>query len=391
MKTQELQDMWKIPLFDIRLDQAAINAVQEVMRSGWLTMGEVTKNFESLFAEFLNIKYAIAVSNGTAALHLANMALDIRDGDEVICPSLTFVAGANSIVYVGGQPVFADIAGYDQLNISPQDIKAKITSRTKAVQVVHYAGHPCDMGPIKKIADEYRLYIIEDCAHAPGAEYNGKLCGTIGDVGCFSFFTNKNMTTAEGGMVVTNNDQLANTVRLMRSHGMTTLTMDRYRGQTLSYDVVELGFNYRMDEMRAALGVVQLNNLNDVNNKRYRFTQLYKDRLSHISGLTIPFRDSGSASACHIFPVILDENINREKFIAYLKHRGIQTSIHYPPAHLFDFYKRTFGFEEGILPLTEAVARRELTLPLYPSMGDDAVQYVCDAIEDYFRKGEKCR
>lgn len=380
--------MWQIPLFDITLGQKELDAVHEVIRSGWLTMGEVTANFEKLFAEFLGVNHALAVSSGTAALHLANMALEISVGDEVICPSLTFVAGPNSILYVGARPVFADVECVHHPNISPENIESKITEKTKAIQVVHYAGHPCRMELIKEIADRHKLRVIEDCAHAPGALYQGMQCGTMGDIGCFSFFSNKNLTTAEGGMIVTNNKRLARKVRLMRSHGMTTLTMDRYHGTSHSYDVVELGYNYRLDEMRSALGIVQLNRLNEVNRRRHRLAKIYRKRLNACGGITPAFADSDGDEVFHILPAVLDENMNRYHFIEDLRTKGIQTSIHYPPAHLFEIYRRRFGHGKGFLPQTEEFGRREVTLPLYPSMGEETVHHVCDAVEDFFRKGD---
>jgi dTDP-4-amino-4,6-dideoxygalactose transaminase len=379
--------MWKVPLFDISFDEKEVIAAQEVLRSGWLTMGEITQEFEQLFAEFTGVKHAIAVSSCTAALHMANRALEIGQGDEVICPSLTFVAGANSIVYTGAQPVFADITSLNDFSISPQDIETNITPRTKAIQVVHYGGYPCDMDQIMDLAKTHQLHVISDCAHAIGAEYKGKMLGSIGDIGCFSFFSNKNMTTGEGGMITTNNDELAAKIRLMRSHGMTTLTLDRHKGHAFSYDVVELGFNYRIDEIRSAIGIVQLEKLPSGNYRRRELSKMYREKLSDIDGLEIPYKNNYGSSSHHIFPVFLDKNIDRHNFMKHLKDKGIQTSIHYPPIHQFEFYQRNFGNKEGVLPLTEDIAKREVSLPLYPSMGDEDVTYVCDIAIEYLKKG----
>ena len=381
--------MWKVPLFDIAFDEKEVAAVQQVIQSGWLTMGQVTENFEKLFAKHIGVRHAIAVSNGTAALHLANLSLGVSNGDEVICPSLTFVAGANSIVYAGGQPVFAEITSHDDFNISPDDIERKITEKTKVIEVVHYAGYPCNMERIMGVADKHGLYIIEDCAHAPGAEYNGKRCGAIGDIGCFSFYPNKNMTTAEGGMITTNDDKLAEKIRLMRSHGMTTMTLDRHHGHASSYDVVELGFNYRIDEIRSAIGIVQLNKLQENNSKRHKLDQIYIERLADIFGIQIPFKNRYGIPSHHIFPVLLENHINREEFMGYLKAKGIQTSIHYPPIHQFDYYRRHFDCNENSLIITEDVGRRVVTLPLYPSMDNEAVHYVCDTVIQFLQKGVK--
>jgi dTDP-4-amino-4,6-dideoxygalactose transaminase len=379
--------MWKVPLFDTDLNNDEIEAVVRVIRSGWLTMGQVTESFEKSFAEFIGAKHAIAVASGTAALHLANLALGVSAGDEVICPSLTFVACANSIVHTGARPVFAEITGPDDFNISPDDIERKITRKTKAIEVVHYAGFPCDMKKIKEIAGSHGLSIIEDCAHAHGTEYDGKKCGTIGDIGCFSFFTNKNMTTVEGGMVTTECDELAAKIRLMRSHGMTTSTLDRHRGHAFSYNVIEPGLNYRIDEVRSSIGKVQLKKLAEYNVKRRGLAQLYSEQLSFVPGLSIPFKAGGHGSSHHIYPVLLEKHVNREALMGYLRGKGIQTSIHYPPIHRFAYYREKLNYDDVRLELTEDVAGRELTLPLFPLMGEDAVHYVCDEMIKFTRKG----
>ncbi len=355
----------------------------EVIRSGWLTMGQTTEEFERRFAEAVGVRHALAVTNGTAALHLAGLAVGLGPGEEVICPSLSFVAGANSILYTGAEPVFADVTSLNDLTISPADIAAKITPRTKAVQVMHYAGQPCDMEPIMDLARAHHLAVIEDCAHAPGAALNGRHCGALGQIGCFSFFSNKNMTTGEGGMVTTDDDQLAAKIRLMRSHGMTTLTLERHRGHAFSYDVVALGYNFRLDEIRAAIGLAQLDKLALFNARRSLLAEHYCQRLSEIDGLAAPFGFGRGLSINHIMPVILDQDLDRAAFMRFMKQKGVQTSIHYPPIHLFEFYKRRLNGQRPFLPLTEAAGRREVTLPLYPSMDEGDVEFVCQAIEEF--------
>jgi dTDP-4-amino-4,6-dideoxygalactose transaminase len=357
------------------------------MDSGWLSMGEVTRKFENEFSEFLGVKHSIAVANATAALHLANLALDLNEESEVVCPALTFVASANSIIYTGAKPVFADIIDTNDFNISPDDIESKITEKTRAIQVVHYAGYPCNMNRIMELARKYKLYVIEDSAHAHGAEYQGEKCGAIGDIGCFSFLTNKNMTTVEGGMVTTNNDELAAKIRILRSQGMTSLSLDRFKGHAFSYDVVEIGYNYRIDEIRSAIGIVQLDKLKLFNEKRKQLVQIYNEKLVGIKEVSIPFEKNQDTSAHHIFPLLLDEAINRQQFMEHMKGNGIQTSIHYPPAHLFTIYRKKFKYKEGLLPVTENVAMREITLPLYPAMSKNDVHYICDVIVKYFQKG----
>jgi dTDP-4-amino-4,6-dideoxygalactose transaminase len=320
------------------------------------------------------------VANGTAALHIAHKVLGIKEGDEVIVPSLTFVATANSVLYCGAKPAFADITSLDNFDISPDNILEKITNKTKAITIVHYGGYPCDMNAIMEIANDHDLKVIEDAAHAPGAEYKGKKCGTIGDIGCFSFFANKNLVTGEGGMIVTNDDVLAEKIRIIRSHGMTTLTWDRHKGHAHSYDVVDLGFNYRINEMASALGLAQLKKIDKNNERRMNIVEEYKRRLKAISEISIPFKDYKEKSSYHIFPILLSENISRNEFIDRLKEKGIQTSIHYPPIHLFTYYRKMLGFKEGMLPKTEFVGEHEVTLPLYPTMVEEDVEYITSKI-----------
>jgi len=385
---------WKVPLFDLDIGKEEIEAISRVIDSKWISMGQVTREFEREFAQRHGAKHGIAVCNCTAALHLALKALGIGKGDEVICPSLTFVATANSILYTGATPVFADIVDKDNLNVSPYDIESKINEKTKVILVVHYAGFPCDMDRIMEIARKYNLFVIEDAAHAPGAEYYSKKrkgkrekVGTIGDIGCFSFFSNKNMTTGEGGMVVTNNDEFADKIRIMRSHGMTSLTWDRYKGLSYNYDVIELGFNYRMDEMRAALGLVQLKKLDKNNERRKKLWKLYKEKLNDIEEVNIPFLKFSGISSYHIFPILLSQKINREDFIQYLRTKGIQTSIHYPPIHLFSYYKKLLRSNDN-LPLTEYVGRKEVTLPLFPAMREDDVDYIVKSVKNYLKNSK---
>ena len=303
--------MRQIPLSDIDMGVEEIESVTKVLKSKWLSLGPVTQEFERKFADYIGIKHAFGVSNGTAALHIANKVLGIDKGDEVIIPSLTFVATSNASLYCGAKPVFADITSIDNFNISPDDILEKISNKTKAITAVHYGGYPCNMDAIMEIAEDHHLKVIEDAAHAPGAEYNGRKCGTIGDVACFSFFPNKNIVTGEGGMVVTNEDILAEKIRTIRSHSMTTLTWDRHRGHAHSYDVDDLGFNYRINEIASAIGLVQLKKLNDNNKKRKTITKEYINGLKNNKKISIPFKDFKFGSY-HIFPILLSEKVSRD-------------------------------------------------------------------------------
>ena len=381
MILQATDYQWSVPLCDLQFGEQEEQAVLQVLQGSWLTMGAVTKEFEDRFAEKIKTKHAVAVTNATAALHLACLTMGIGEGDEVILPSLSFVATANAVLYCGARVRFADITGQDDLNISPQSIEDCITSKTKAIIVMHYAGYPCRMNDILDIASRNNLALIEDAAHAPGASLNNRHLGTWGDIGCFSFFSNKNLVTGEGGMLVTQQDSLAEKARRLRSHAMTSLTWDRHKGHAFSYDVVDLGYNYRIDEMRSALGLVGLKNLESNNLRREQITRAYWQALSD-TPLGLPFKESAADQniqpAYHIFPVLLPENINRRVFMYHLRANGIQSSIHYPPIHRFKLYNRQYS--DISLPLTEPAADRQVTLPLFSTMRKEQLEAVIGAV-----------
>jgi dTDP-4-amino-4,6-dideoxygalactose transaminase len=369
---------WRITLSEPVIGEEEVAAVAAVLRSRWLTMGAVTEEFESAFARKLGVSYAFAVNNGTAALHLANLALGIGSGDEVICPDLTFVASANASRYTGAEVVLADVLSDDDLTVDPEDIEARITPRTKAITVVHYAGFPCRMDAITAVARRHRLSVIEDCAHAPFAWLPGndtrRYVGSIGDVGCFSFFGNKNMTTGEGGMVTTNSEVIAERVRLLRSHGMTTLTYERHKGHASGYDVVALGYNYRSDELHSALGLAQLTRVDGLNAQRRQIFQWYRDAFAGHPEIRIPFasRDLESAT-CHIMPVLVEGGPQRYADLkAKLFEARVQTSKHYTPVSCFSTYRALTP------PVTARVAAALLTLPLGPTMTRGDVQFIAE-------------
>jgi len=375
---------WRVPLADVKLGEEEEKAVLDVLRSGWLTMGQVTQSFEQELAAFTGARHAFALNNATAALHLACLAIDLGPGDEVILPSLTFVATANAIRYTGATPVFADIESEEWLCICPHAIEEQISERTKAIMVMHYAGFPCDMPAIMRIAEDRGLVVIEDAAHAIGASLEGKALGTWGDVGCYSFFGNKNMTTAEGGMLVTNNDHLAEKVKILRSHGMTTLTWDRHQGHASTYDVVDLGYNYRIDEIRSAIGREQLKKLPAGNARRALLVSRYRERFGNCCPqLGLPFGDDrGGVSSQHIFPVLLPEDSDRAAFRDHMKEKGIQTSFHYPPIHQFNIYRDFVNNPAETLYMTELVASRQVTLPLFPGMTETQQDLVVEAVTE---------
>lgn len=373
--------MWKVQLFELDYDEREEQAVLDVLRSRWITMGEKTLEFELRFAQFLGLESGcLAVSSATAALHMALMALDIGEGDEVIVPSLTFVSDLNVIRRVGAHPVLADCTSYDDWTVSPDSIAGAVTDRTKAIMVVHYAGYACAMDEIMAIAREHDLYVIEDAAHCPGATHGEQPLGAIGDIGCFSFFTNKNLSVGEGGMYVTRNAQLLERGGYLRSQGMSTLTLDRHKGRSASYDVIEPGLNYRIDEMRAALGLVQLDKLPDGNSRRYTMSGIYRERLQRIKGVEMPFSEfSRGRPSYHILPTLLDRGLERKLVMEKLKAAGIQSSIHYPAPQQFTAYA---GTVQGDTPLANDISARCLTLPLFPTMSEGQVHEVCDALED---------
>jgi dTDP-4-amino-4,6-dideoxygalactose transaminase len=373
---------WRIPLFDLDYGDEEEKAVLDVLHSRWLTMGEVTQKFEQAFAEQIGVRHAFAVANGTVALHLACLAVDIKPGDEAIVPALTFVATAACARYVGADPVFADIHGPSDLTLDPASVERLITPRTRAIIVMHYAGYACDMPAIMSLAQQRGLKVIEDAAHAPGAELDGRMLGGWGDVSAFSFFSNKNLATGEGGMVVTNDDAAADSIRRLRSHGMTSLTWDRHRGQAWSYDVTDVGYNYRPNEILSALGLVQLGKLAHNNERRRNLTKLYHRLLSkNLPQVSLPFSDHRGVSSCHILPILLPEGVERLRFMDGMKTRGIQTSIHYPIIPDFQLY-RAENHRADSIPQTRQFAPREVTLPLYAQMSNADVEDVVQAVQE---------
>lgn len=376
---------WRYPLSDIDLGKEEEREVLKTLRSRWLSTGPVTEKFEKAFSEYLGGGDAIAVSSGTAALHLALACFGLGEGDEVILPSLTFIATANAVLYVGAKPIFADIGGEEDLNVASEEIEKKITEKTKAIMVMHYGGYPCEMKAILEIAKRHSLYVIEDAAHAPGAEYRGKKCGLVGDMGCFSFFSNKNLVTGEGGMVVTRDKARAGKVRRLRSHGMEALSWDKYRGRLSSYDIQGLGYNYRTTEIQSALGLVQLKKLDQNNRKRKGLVEIYREGLQEVNEVSIPFSKFEGNPSYHLFPILVAPSINRNRLMERLKDFGIQASVHYPPVHLFSLYRKRFGFREGMLPKTEEVSRREITLPLHPRMKAEDVKWIVKKVKIVIR------
>ncbi len=368
---------YKIPLFDLNFDEAEAKAAYDVIKSGWISTGPKCIAFEDKFAGMLGAKHAISLANCTVALHLALVILGIKGGDEVIVPSLTFVATANAVKYVNATPVFADVVSNDILTIDPKDIKAKITPKTKAIIVMHYAGFPCQMDEIMEIAREHNLKVVEDACHGPLSEYKGKKLGTIGDIGCFSFFSNKNISTGEGGMLVTNNIEYDAQARLLRSHGMTTMSFQRASGHATAYDVVRLGYNYRMDDIHAAIGLAQLEKIEADLKQRAKVRSWYQDSLTGLSGVIVPFEYHEGFVTNYVFPIVLAPELSnfRDTIRNEMHENGIQTSIHYPAAHLFSIFSNS-----PRLPVTEYVSESLITLPMYASLSEAQVGYITEIL-----------
>jgi dTDP-4-amino-4,6-dideoxygalactose transaminase len=343
------------------LGEAEKAALTEVIDSGWLTMGERVRRFEQVFAALHGVEDAVAVGSATAALRLALAGWDVGPGDEVLVPSMSFVATANVVLHAGATPVFVDIEADDRPHLSLDDARAKLTGRTRAVLLMHYGGYAMDVPAWRAFADEHGLLLIEDAAHAAGL--TGRT-GVDSDAAAFSFFTNKNMTTAEGGMLLVRDPQRRERMRRMRSHGMTTSTLDRDRGRAVGYDVVDAGHNFRLDELRGALGLVQIARLPSWNDTRRALTGHYRQALAREPAAVRVAFDAAHPTTAHILPVVLPSGTDRPAVMAHLRAARVQSSMHYPPIHEFDLYRRTTG--PVTLPHTERFAATELTLPLHP-------------------------
>ena len=370
-----------LPLFDLQLQPQDLEAVAETLRSGWLTLGPRTQAFEEAFAEQLGVRHAIAVSSCTAALHLAYLAAGVGPGDEVIVPSFTFAATAAAVLYCGGTPVFAEISSRANPNIDPEDVERRITPRTKAVCAVHFGGYAAAVDRLKETCDARGIALIEDVAHAPSASLHGRKLGAWGLAGAFSFFSNKVLSVGEGGLLSTNDDDVAAFVRSRRSHAMTSGTWERHKGSTDTYDVVGLGYNYRLDEPRSALLLSRLARLEQEIERRRELTMRYRELLSTVEGIIVPFEDSEVAtSSAYVLPIMLERDGEQARVSAELRERGIQTSIFYPSIHRFSAYRERFP--DVSLPITELASRTELTLPFYPHMSNDDQDRVATALAE---------
>jgi dTDP-4-amino-4,6-dideoxygalactose transaminase len=370
---------WTIPLTDVVVTESDRLAVAECLQSGWLTMGPRTQRFEAALAEWTGAPHAIAVSSATAALHLSCRALGLGPGDEVIVPALTFVATLNGPRYTGAQPVLCDVEAPDRPNLSAENVERCITPRTRAVMAMHFCGYAADLGPLRELCDARGIALLEDAAQAIGAEAEpGRQAGTVGRLGCLSFFSKKQLCVGEGGAVLTADEELATTVRSLRSHAMTSGTWDRHTGHEASYDVVDVGYNYRLDEPRAALGLARLPRLRDDIERRRSAVQRYREALADTPGLTLMWTDDDVGRSSHFaFPVLFESGETRLRVRDALHARGIQTT-RYPALHTFTELAPLAA--PGSLPAAEAAADRHLALPLSSAQSDASVDAVASAV-----------
>lgn len=367
------------------IEEDEIAEVVDTLRSNWITTGPKTKRFEEAFKDYVGAKNAIAVNSCTAGLHLALAALEIGPGDEVIVPSFTFAATANTVVHVGARPVFADI-DEQTLCLDPADVEKKITPKTKAITLVHYAGRPGPIDEIMAIARKHGLKVIEDAAHAIYTKSRGRMIGSIGDITAFSFYATKNLVTAEGGMVTTNDDSLADKIRIMSLHGMSRDAWQRYSATgSWRYDVIYAGFKYNMTDIQASLGLHQLAKLERFQKLRKQLVDRYNEGLAQVEGLILPEDriEPEDRHAWHLFTIRVQKEkfgIGRDELVEELKKANIGTSVHFIPVHLHPFYQTHYGTGKGDLPVTEKVFDEILSLPLYPKMSLQDMADVVDAV-----------
>ena len=376
----------KIPFFLPYVDSKDITEIKKAASAPFLTNGPKLDIFEQKFKKFTKSKYAIGVSNATAALYLSLKALGIKKNDEVIVPDLTFVATANVVLQVGATPVLVDIDD-ETLNISTESIIKNISRKTKAIIPVHLAGTPCDMQKIMKIARSNSLKVIEDCAHGIGTSYNKKHVGNFGNAGCFSFYPTKNLTTIEGGMIITNDEKIADFIQLARNHGMSRSLMSRYSsGKPWEYDVKDIGYNYRLDEIRSTLGISQLQKLTILNKKRLTAFLYYNKGLKNIPGLIVPNEKNFRDNSCHLYIIRItaDAKISRDKLFYSLQKKGIGSSVHYKPLHEFTLFRKK-GISRGSLSISKRIYKEILSLPMYPQLPRSSQDYIIKSIKNIFQ------
>lgn len=377
-----------IPYGRQTIDDEDIKAVIEVLGSDWLTTGPKVAEFEEALARYVGVKFAVAVSSGTAALHCAMYALGIGPGHEVIVPTMTFAASANCVVYQGGTPVFVDVAS-DTLLIDPKDIERKITPQTKAIIAVDYAGQPCDYDALKEIADRHHLSLVADACHSLGATYRGRSVGSLADLSVFSFHPVKHITTGEGGMITTDHEEYANRLRIFRNHGITSDHRQREAQGSWFYEMVDLGYNYRITDFQCALGMSQLQKLPRWLERRREIARQYDEAFAGIKGIGPLAVEGDVRNAYHLYVIRVNKDetgLDRKTFFQALRSRGIRVNVHYIPVHLHPFYQKRFGTGRGLCPVAEYAYEQILSLPMYPAMADADIKIVINTVRTLMRQ-----
>ncbi|OGC13167.1 polysaccharide biosynthesis protein [candidate division WOR-1 bacterium RIFOXYC2_FULL_37_10] len=373
----------KIPLSNPDITQKEIDAVVSVLKTPNLSLGPKLPEFEKKFANYIGTKHAIAVNSGTSALHLCVKALGIKSGDEVITTPFSFIASANCILFEQAKPIFVDIKEAT-LNIDENKIEEKITKKTKAILPVHVFGYPCNMEKIKRIAKKYKLAVIEDSCEAIGAEIKGEKIGTFGNAAVFAFYPNKQMTTGEGGIIATNDDEIARLSKSMRNQGRDE------NAEWLEHN--RLGYNYRISDINCALGIAQLERIDDLLSKRSKVAELYSKPLSGISEIILPPEDSGNMKrSWFVYVIRLKEmfsELQRNNIIKGLRGKGISCSAYFPPIHLQPFYRKQFGFKNNDFPITEKIAKRTIALPFYNKLSGTQISYIGNQLRNILKKRE---
>jgi len=377
--------LWKVPLFKIYWDDADVRSVSEAIKRGayWAT-GPNIKSFEEKIAEFVNVRYAVVFNSGTSALHAALIACGIKEGDEVIVPSFTFIATANAPLFVGAKPVFADIEERT-FGLDPEDVKERITPKSRAIIPIHYGGCPCLIKELKEIAEDHNLILIEDAAESFGARIRDKKVGTFGDLAMFSFCQNKIITTGEGGAMVTDSKEIYEKLKLIRSHGR--LETQDYFHSTKHMDYVTLGYNFRMSNIAAALGISQIKKVDKLIEMRRKNAKYMTDGLKRLKEVTVPSTPRGYYHVYQMYTIRVNAN-SRDELMRYLANKGIMTKIYFPPVHLTHFYKNELKYKCE-LPATEEISRQVLTLPMYPTLKKEEMDLVIREVENFFERIER--
>ena len=365
------------------IGEAEVESVVDTLRSGWLTTGPKVRQFEEDFARYVGCQHGVAVNSATAALHLALSAVGVKEGDEVIVPTMTFAATAEVVLYFRAKPVLVDCRR-DTLNLDPKQIEKAITAKTKAIMPVHIAGQACDMDRIMEIARVHDLRVIEDAAHALPARFQGEMIGTIGDITCFSFYATKTITTGEGGMATTENPEWADRMRIMGLHGISKDAWKRYTAEgSWYYEILYPGYKYNLTDIAAAIGIEQLRKCDRFWESRQRYAMLYNEGLQNVPGLITPYVAPDVQHAWHLYILQLDLEqlrIGRNEFITLLKQANIGTSVHFIPLHLHPYYRDTFNYRPEDFPNASAIFERIISLPIYPKMAKADVQRVIDVV-----------